>query len=112
MQLHRGDIFWVELHSEVSHIQRGRRPVIVVTNDKANTYSPYVYVVPFTTRKKKYMPTHVEFFMNNMWQTILCENIIPVAREEFDGKQLVRRVDSETMRKVDRALMIELGLNR
>lgn len=87
------------------------RPVIIVTNNKANAFSPYVYVVPLTTREKKQMPTHVDFFMNNMQQTILCEDIIPVEREDFEAENFVQKADCKTMERVDHAIMIEFGLN-
>ena len=34
-------------------LQSGIRPVVVVSNNKANTYSPVVTVVPFTSRVYK-----------------------------------------------------------
>ena len=42
-------------------VQGGVRPVIVVSNNKANTYSSVITVVPLTSRiyKKRYLPTHV-----------------------------------------------------
>ena len=43
-----------------SHVQYGRRPVVIVSNDAANTHSPVVTVVPLTSRLKKHqLPTHV-----------------------------------------------------
>lgn len=112
MQIRRGDIFWIDpANINVNHIMKKCRPVLVVTNDAANSFSPFVYVVPFTTRPKKPMPTHVGCFMNNKWQTILCEQILPVSRESFDTAQFVRHIDTATMRKVENALKIELGLN-
>lgn len=56
------DIYMADLpmQGEDSHIQQGTRPVIIVSNDAANTYSPVVTVVPLTTkRRKRRLPTHV-----------------------------------------------------
>jgi mRNA-degrading endonuclease toxin of MazEF toxin-antitoxin module len=43
-----------------SCIQSGVRPVLIVSNDKANRFSPVITVIPLTGRlDKKDMPTHV-----------------------------------------------------
>lgn len=62
MKIERGDILMVNLGQVPgTSLQSGIRPVVVVSNNKANTYSPVVTVVPFTSRvyKKRYLPTHV-----------------------------------------------------
>jgi len=58
----RGDIYFVNCGCDrSSSLQCGIRPVLVVSNDAANTYSPVVTVVPLTgqIRKKESLPTHV-----------------------------------------------------
>ena len=62
MTIRRGDILWVDLGMfPTTSVQGGVRPVIVVSNNKANTYSSVITVVPLTSRiyKKRYLPTHV-----------------------------------------------------
>ena len=56
----RFEIWMAELPAEAgSHVQQGVRPVVVVSNDAANRYSPVVTVVPLTSQRKKPLPTHV-----------------------------------------------------
>lgn len=58
----RGDIYFVDFgENHNSHKQSGIRPAVVVSNNKANTNSPVITVVPLSARvwKKKYLPTHV-----------------------------------------------------
>lgn len=59
----RGDIYLADCgHGDGgSSLQRGVRPVLVVSNDMANTHSPVVTIVPLTgrTMKKRSLPTHV-----------------------------------------------------
>ena len=62
MTIRRGDILWADLGMfPTTSVQGGVRPVIVVSNNKANTYSSVITVVPLTSRiyKKRYLPTHV-----------------------------------------------------
>ena len=54
MKIERGDILMVNLGQVPgTSLQIGIRPVVVVSNNKANTYSPVVTVVPFTSRVYK-----------------------------------------------------------
>lgn len=56
-----GDIFMARLDEDVEgSLQSGFRPVLVVSNDKANCYSPVINIVPITSKLgKKKLPTHV-----------------------------------------------------
>ena len=59
----RGDIYYVDFGEKAGSKQVGIRPVLVVSNNKANKHSPpVVTVVPLSARvwKKKYIPTHVQ----------------------------------------------------
>lgn len=63
MEIKRGDIFLAKLgHIGVpDSVQRGTRPVLIVSNNLANRYSPTVTIVPLSkkTDKKPSQPTHV-----------------------------------------------------
>lgn len=55
-----GDIYIAELGMESEgSLQNGTRPIIVISNNKANRYSPVVSILPLTSRKKRNLPTHV-----------------------------------------------------
>lgn len=54
------EIWIAELPEASGHVQHGIRPVVVVSNDFANTHSPVVTVVPLTSNTHKgQLPTHV-----------------------------------------------------
>jgi len=56
-----GDIYMASLGTnEEGCLQSGTRPVIIVSNDMANDFSPVITVIPVTSRlNKKRLPTHV-----------------------------------------------------
>lgn len=56
-----GDIYYANLSGKYnSRVQQGLRPVLIVSNNKANYYSPVITVIPLTTSEtKKKLPTHV-----------------------------------------------------
>ncbi len=58
----RGDIYFVDFGKNIdTRKQCGVRPVVVVSNNRANAYSPVITVVPLTSKihKKRFLPTHV-----------------------------------------------------
>lgn len=97
---------------ENSHIQNGRRPVVIVSNDLANTNSPVVTVVPLTARLRKLLlPTHVYLWGQGLDRAsiALCEQVMAL-----DKTHLLRRMgivhkayDRMALRH---ALAIQLGM--
>ena len=59
MLIKRGDIFYADLNPVVGSEQGGIRPVLVVQNNVGNKYSPTLVVLPISTAKKHYLPTHI-----------------------------------------------------
>ena len=56
----RGDIWLCNLDdTSCGCEQSGRRPVIILQNDKGHAVSPVTTVVPPTSRIKHFIPTHV-----------------------------------------------------
>lgn len=84
-----GDVFYVECDDlwGNSHVQRGRRPVVVWQNNIGNQYSQNVVVIPLTTSiKRRDIPTHVviDAVTSGLYaqSMALCENpmTIPMDR--------------------------------
>ena len=101
--------------SQGTSLQSGIRPVVVVSNNMANTYSPVLTVVPFTSRihKKRYLPTHVfvsihEMVGLNRHGLILAEQITSI-----DVKDIIQKcgyVNSEAMKRITDAVEIQIGI--
>ncbi len=108
----RGSIFYFDLETGIGSEQNGLRPVMIVQNDKGNTYSPTVIVVPITSKPKKfYLPTHV--YIGKQFglpedSMLLAEHIRTVDRKRLLG--FIGIANAEFMLKVDKALKISLGL--
>ena len=94
------------------HVQHGQRPLLVVSNDTANTHSPVITVVPLTSQTRKHhLPTHVLLCEQGLYKNsiALCEQIITL-----DKSHLVHRI-GYVYKKFDRiavhhALAIQLGM--
>ena len=56
----RGNVFIADLNPTIGSEQYGRRPVVILSNDLSNKYSPTILIAPFTKiLKKRSLPTHI-----------------------------------------------------
>jgi mRNA interferase MazF len=56
-QVHRGDIFWADLDPTQGHEQEGRRPVLIVSNERLHQMG-IVIIVPLSKQVQKGNRTH------------------------------------------------------
>ncbi|MCD9023553.1 type II toxin-antitoxin system PemK/MazF family toxin [Cohnella silvisoli] len=113
MIVKRGDVFYADLSPVVGSEQGGVRPVLVIQNDIGNRFSPTVIVAAITAQiQKAKLPTHVEIEakVHGMERdsVILMEQIRTIDKQRLTDK--ITHLDDETMRKVDEALQISVGL--
>lgn len=109
----RGDVFYADLSPVVGSEQGGVRPVLIIQNDIGNRFSPTVIVAAITAQiQKAKLPTHVEIEakIHGMERdsVILLEQIRTIDKQRLTDK--ITHLDDETMRKVDEALQISVGL--
>ena len=86
------EIWFANLPAVGGSIQSGMRPVVIVSNNAANQYSPVVTAVPLTSNlHKTVLPTHVLLRESGLKSPslALCEQILSV-----DKSCLVRRIGS------------------
>ena len=111
--LNRGDVWDVDLKPVRGSEMGKRRPCLVVTNNIANRYSPLVTVIPLTnTAPTKAYPFIVAVprsanLPKQSW--INCSHIRTVDKDRL-GKYLTG-LDSDTMRKVNEAILVQLGID-
>jgi mRNA interferase MazF len=109
-----GDVYYARLlEKQNSRVQQGLRPVLIVSNNKANCYSPIITVIPLTTSEtKRNLPTHVTIsgYGLNEKSIALVEQITA-----FDKINLIEKVCSlartSKMNEINRAIGIQLALN-
>ncbi|WP_256762020.1 type II toxin-antitoxin system PemK/MazF family toxin [Cohnella sp. WQ 127256] len=113
MIVKRGDVFYADLSPVVGSEQGGVRPVLIIQNDIGNRFSPTVIVAAITAQiQKAKLPTHVEIEAKTHGMerdsVILLEQIRTIDKQRLTDK--ITHLDDETMRKVDDALQISVGL--
>lgn len=106
----RGQIWWYINNSIYDENVQGKtRPVIIVSNNKANISSNNVTVVPCSTKvKNMHLPTHLKFSLNDIDNIALCENILTITKSKL--KDFEGMCDSDLLDKLDNCIKIALGL--
>lgn len=107
----RGELYYADLSPVVGSEQGGVRPVLIVQNNIGNKYSPTVIAAAITSQlNKAKLPTHIELSQSSGLpkdSVVLLEQIRTIDKMRLQDK--IGEVNSETMKKVDNALMISLG---
>lgn len=109
--------FWfahIPMYASTS-IEGGDRPVLIVSNDKANQHSRTVTVIPLTSKIKRMdIPTHVlvkrteELTRDSV---VLAEQITTLSRDVLTRK-LGDCKSPDLIAAVERAMKIQLGLGK
>lgn len=109
MDIRRGQVWWWNCpNHNRKHIQEGKRPVIIVSNDVCNERSPVVTVVPCTTSVKRPYPQQVPLILKHNISIAIADQITSIPIDELDS--LSCTLCDFQMEQVDRALAVQLGL--
>ena len=111
-KIKRGEIYYADLNPIVGSEQGMRRPVLVISNDMGNKYSPTVIIAPITGKTKKMqLPTHVyipKSCVLDRDSLVLTEQIRAIDRSRLTD--YVGCLNRNIMTKVDVALLTSVGL--
>lgn len=112
LRVRRGEVFLVRMDNDNGlHEQSGVSVAIVVQNKNGNIYSGTTIVVFCSSRvKKEELPTHLVFELNGKQYMLLGEIIRTISKTRIYEK--IGTVNPEYMEKIDKVLLISLGLER
>ncbi|MGN0819890.1 MAG: type II toxin-antitoxin system PemK/MazF family toxin [Christensenellaceae bacterium] len=111
--MHRGEIYLVDLSSQVGSEQSGIRPALIVQNEQGNSHSPTTIICPLTSQDKTPVGTHVILTPSDAGilkiSTVLCEQIRVVDKSRVKRK-LGEVVNREKIEDINRKLMLSIGI--
>lgn len=107
MNIKRGEVYYTELPDRGRGIQRGLRPVVVVSNDVGNYHSDIAIIAPITSQKKTQLPTHVDVALSKK-SIILCEQLTIVHKSKLFNN--IYTLSKNELNTLDTALMVSLGI--
>jgi len=103
------------LTSKEGSIQSGYRPVFILSNNKNNTYSPTLNVIPLTTKmNKRSLPVHVELWEYRAYglkapSTMLIEQITTVPAENMQH-YVGKIADQNTLANIRTAMSVQFPI--
>jgi len=110
----RGDVYLVDLGTNVGSEQGGCRPVLLLQNNVGNHFGPTLIVAPITSRvwKKTKQPTHcflekTEFLNDD--SMVLLEQITTIDKSRI--KKYLGSLDKSQMSEIDTCIEVSLGLS-
>ena len=113
----RGDVIYVKnitsKEAQGNHIIHGDRPAVIIQNQKGNEHSPNLIVAYLTSQLKRLeMKTHVPI----TWYEGLKPSMIQAEQlqtiDKGSVKGYITHLRDEDMVRLDRALIISLGLEQ
>ena len=114
-KIRRGDMFYADLTPGVGSEQSGYRPVLIIQNDTGNRHSNTVIAAIITSRisTKTKLPPHAPIKAQQGLghnSLVLLEQIRTI--DKMSLNEYIGTLDGETIRRVDKALAVSMGLNR
>ena len=105
----RGEIYWVYLPDKKGRELKELHPCVVVSNDKQNTFSPLIIILPITSLKigDQVFPFQVSIQLKKE-SVILVDQIQTIDRDKFRDK--IGEVDEGIMEQIERKIHLVLAL--
>ncbi len=112
-EIKRGEMYFADLSPAIGSEQDGYRPVLILQNAVGNRHRPTVVVAAITGKPKKMnMPTHCYIPAGNGLDNpsvVMLEQLRTIDKRRLDD--YIGRLDKTTMKGIDRALAVSMGLN-
>ncbi len=114
LKVKRGDLYFANLDNVVGSEQNGTRPVLVLQNNVGNKCSPTTIIAPITSKRKASgLPVHIfllaKYSKLPQNSYVLLEQIRVIDKARLMSK--IGALDEKTMKSIDNALKISVGLN-
>lgn len=113
MEIKRGDVYYVDLSNDtIGSVQGGCRPVVIISNNTGNHYSPVVIGCPITSKHKDLyktnpIPTHCKIQLLKP-SLVLTEQIFTIDKSQLG--EFIRSLTNEEMNNIDKCLKVSVGL--
>lgn len=109
----RGDVYWVDFSPARGVEQRGRRPALIIQNDRGNEHSAYTVVAAISSAPlPRVYPFTVPLSAGEGGLPraghVNCAQILTIDQDRLGDR--LGALDDDTMRLVSVALRYELGL--
>ena len=105
----RGEIWWVTFGPAGGAEIRKERPALIVSNDASNHHLNRVQVVPFTSSIERVYPSEALVELSGRPAKAMADQLTTVAKSRLVNR--VGQISAADLRRVERAVMLQLGLS-
>jgi mRNA interferase MazF len=106
----RGEVWWVNFDPSIGGEIQKQRPAIIVSNDAANRNLNRVQVVPLTSRVDRVYPSEAIVKVGRRQSKAMADQMTTVSKQRLTNQ--MGKISGVDLEKVERAIMIQLGLVR
>lgn len=108
----RGEVYQANLGKQEGSIQAGVRPVVIVSNNLNNKFSPTVNILPITSKTKNNIPVHVEIGITeglSQLSTVLVEQVVTINKNQLT--KLIGQCSEQKMYQIEKAILLQNGID-
>jgi len=106
--LRRGEVYWIAFDPSVGGEIQKTRPAVIVSNDAANRATNRTIVVPLTTQVNRVYAGETLVQLNGQTRKAMADQLTTVSKLRF--KKVIGTLSPEDMDRVERAILIQLGI--
>jgi mRNA interferase MazF len=106
-RVNKGDVYWADLGVGKGSEQSGVRPVVVISNDIGNRFSPTVTVAMITAQEKTEIPTHMSIKLKKP-STIMLEQVKTIDKTRLGS--FIYKMTPEMIEEMDEKLLVSFGI--
>lgn len=110
-----GEIWMCNLTTKDGSVQSGYRPVFILSNNRNNTYSQTLNIIPITSKmNKRKLPVHVELWCYqklglSVPSTMMIEQITTINVDNLD-KRIGKVTDCDVLNDICRSISIQFPI--
>jgi mRNA interferase MazF len=106
--LRRGEVYWIAFDPSVGGEIQKTRPAVIVSNDAANRATNRTIVVPLTTQVDRVYAGETLIQLNGQTRKAMADQLTTASKLRF--KKVIGTLSPEDMGRVERAILIQLGI--